>query len=203
LLSTELSRPLFGENVFLPAAQNELMLRTLERQFFSSRGIMIFMEQEAVKILKKIIYATVATSTATGEPWNSPVYIVYDDELNFYWASGKSSQHSRNIVENSRISIVVYDSTVPWGTGRGVFIEGRAREVVAIDEIVKACELRKARVTEAKYPPEEFLPDKPRSIYKVTPTKLWVNQDVRVDGYFVDERTELNLNMIRSLAISS
>ena len=157
------------------------------------------MEQEAAEILKKIIYATIATATTAGVPLNSPVYAVYDNELNFYWASSKASQHSRNIRENPQVSIVVYDSTVPWGTGRGVFIEGKASEVVDVDEITKACQLRKARVSDAKHPPEEFLADKPRSIYRVRPRRVWMNQDARVNGYFVDERAELSLSKLQGL----
>lgn len=161
------------------------------------------MEQEAAEILKKIIYATVATASAQAEPWNSPVYVVYDSQLHFYWASGKASQHSRNIKENSRVFLVIYDSTVPWGQGKGIFIQGEAEEVVDPDEITKACQLRKARAAEAKHPSEEFLPDKPRSIYKVTPSKLWMNQDGKTNGYFVDERAELDLTKLQALLIGA
>lgn len=159
----------------------------------------MYMEREAAEILKQVLYATVATVKGNGEPWISPVYAVYDDHLNFYWASGKTSRHSQNIKENSQVSVVIYDSTVPWGTGSGVFIEGRAQEVDVIDEIAKACQLRQNRVPEATHPPEEFTSDKPRSIYKLVPETFWMNQDARVNGYFVDERTPLNQEKLRVL----
>lgn len=157
------------------------------------------MEQEAAEILRHIIYATVATAGARGEPWNSSVYVVYDNQLYFYWASGKTSRHSRNIKENPQVFLVIYDSTGPWGQGKGVFIQGEAEEVVDPGEIAKACQLRKARASGAKHPPEEFSPDKPRSIYKMTPLKLWMNQDGKVNGYFVDERTELEPDRLLAL----
>jgi nitroimidazol reductase NimA-like FMN-containing flavoprotein (pyridoxamine 5'-phosphate oxidase superfamily) len=156
-------------------------------------------EPAAADILKKIIYATVATASPTAAPWNTPVYVVYDEQLNFYWASGKQSQHSRNIAENPRVFIAIYDSTVPWGTGQGVFIAGNAMEVADTAEIAKACQLRMQRTPDAKHPPEEFTHDKPRSIYKLVPSKVWMIQDAKVNGYFVDERAELNINTLCSL----
>lgn len=95
--------------------------------------------------------------------------------------------------------MVMYDSTVPWGMGRGVFIQGRAAEVHDIEEVTKVCQLRKDRVPAAKHPPEEFYSDKPRSIYKLVPSKIWMNQDTRINGYFVDERVELDIGELQSL----
>ncbi len=38
--------------------------------------------QRAKQVLENIIYATIATSTKDGQPWNSPVRCVYDKDLN-------------------------------------------------------------------------------------------------------------------------
>jgi nitroimidazol reductase NimA-like FMN-containing flavoprotein (pyridoxamine 5'-phosphate oxidase superfamily) len=160
-------------------------------------------EQKAARILKDTIYATIATSSSEAEPWNSPLYIVYDSELNFYWASGKASRHSRNIFENPRVFLVIYDSSVPWGRGEGVYIQGEAAEVTALDEITKACRLRKERISDAKQPPKDFLADKPRSIYKATARKAWVNKDGQVNGYFVDQRVEIDLEALRRAIMSN
>jgi len=161
------------------------------------------MNQQTVHILKTNIYAAVATSTLAGEPWNSPVYVVYDEILNFYWASGRASQHSRNVHENPQVFLAIYDSSVPWGTGEGVFIQADAIEVTDLSEIAKACNIRKARVPNAKQPPEDFIGDRPRRIYRATPKKIWTRQDGEVDGYFVDERIEIDLNELRKgLAMS-
>jgi len=148
--------------------------------------------QKAARIIQKTIYAAIATSSTSGQPWNSPVYIVFDDQLNFYWASGKDSQHSSNIRTNSKVFLAIYDSSAPWGTGEGVFIEAEASEVNDSDEIAKACSLRKVRVADAKHPPEDFVGDRPRRIYRATPKNIWVNQDGRISGFFVDERAEID-----------
>lgn len=155
--------------------------------------------QKAAHTIQKTIYAAIATSSASGQPWNSPVYVVFDDQLNFYWASGKDSQHSSNIRANSKVFLVIYDSSAPWGTGEGVFIEAEAFEVDESNEIAKACSLRKARVADAKHPPEDFVGDRPRRIYKATPKNIWVNQDGRVNGFFVDERAAVDRTMLLQL----
>ena len=155
------------------------------------------MEQKAAEIIKRTIYATVATSNSKSEPWNSPVYVVYDQDLNFYWASSKTSQHSHNIRENPHVFLVIFDSSVPWGQGEGVYVQGEATEVTKPDEIAKACQLRRERAPDANQPPEDFLPDKPRSIYKTVPTTVWIRKDEKIRGYFVDERAVINLKELQ------
>ena len=151
---------------------------------------MIRPNDKAKAILDSIKYATVATVSNDGQPWNSPVYCVYDENYTFYWASSITSQHSQNIYANNKIFIAVYDSTVPWGTGKGVFIQAEAAEVTDAAEIAKACELRKARVSDANQPPDDFMSDKPRRIYKAVPQKIWMNEDDQINGNFVDVRKE-------------
>jgi nitroimidazol reductase NimA-like FMN-containing flavoprotein (pyridoxamine 5'-phosphate oxidase superfamily) len=144
--------------------------------------------QKARDILDAIKYATIATVSDDGQPWNSPVYYVYDENYTFYWASSTKSQHSQNIYANSKVFIAVYDSTIPWGAGKGVFLQAEAVEVTNASEIAKACELRKARVPDANQPPDDFMGDKPRRIYKAFLQKIWMNEDSMVNGNFVDVR---------------
>jgi nitroimidazol reductase NimA-like FMN-containing flavoprotein (pyridoxamine 5'-phosphate oxidase superfamily) len=157
------------------------------------------MEQKAARILQACLYATVATSDAGKQPWNSPVYCVHDDQLNLYWASARSSQHSQNIQANPKVFIVIYDSTMPWGTGEGVFIQATATVVDDPAEIAKACALRLARVAEATQPPSDFSGDRPRRIYRATPEHIWTNQDASVNGFFIDQRAELDVAKLRTL----
>ncbi len=67
-------------------------------------------------------------------PWNSPVYSAFDKDYNFYWASWKENQHSKNIKENEKVFVVIYDSTVPehvWvnseGNINGNFVDSRIK----------------------------------------------------------------------------
>ncbi len=66
--------------------------------------------KKARAIIEKIIYITIATEAL---PWNTPVYADFDEQYNFFWKSGKNSQHSKNIKENNTVFIAIYDSTVP------------------------------------------------------------------------------------------
>lgn len=158
------------------------------------------MEEKTARIIKQNIYAAVATSSTSGEPWNSPVYAVPDAQLNFYWASGMASQHSQNIVANSRVFLAIFDSSARWGEGEGAFIQATACEVTDPGEIAKACALRKARVPEAKHvSADDFIGDRPRRIYRATPQKIWVSHDGKINGYFVDERAEVDLVALQEL----
>jgi nitroimidazol reductase NimA-like FMN-containing flavoprotein (pyridoxamine 5'-phosphate oxidase superfamily) len=159
------------------------------------------MNEKAARIIKETIYAAVATSTKNGEPWNSPVYVVFDEALHFYWASGMESQHSRNICTNPQVFLAIYDSRVPWGTGRGVFIKAEAVEVDESDEIAKACQLRRNRIPDARHPLEDFVGDRPRRIYRATPKQIWMSQDGQVNGSFVDERVEIDMRQLQETLI--
>ena len=82
--------------------------------------------EEAAKILKDQLYINLATVTPSGKPWNSPVFTSYDKNLNYYWASWRKNQHSINIRKNPEVFVTVYDSTVPPGTGVGVYFLSRS-----------------------------------------------------------------------------
>ena len=153
--------------------------------------------ERAKEILEKIIYATVATADKNGKPWNSPVRHVYDSDLNLYWFSDKSNQHSQNIRENEDVLIVIYDSTVPEGQGEGVYIEAKAKQVEDPEEIRKARQIKKGRNNDA---PNDFMDGAIRRVYKATPTRVWVNDAEVKDGIFLrDYRVEIPLPIIQNL----
>lgn len=151
---------------------------------------------KAKAIIHKILYITIATVDRTGQPWNSPVYSVFDESYNFYWNSWKDSQHSKNIAANSKIFLVIYDSTSAEGTGEGVYIQARAEMITDKTEMKKALSLmfaRKTKPTKKLRSPEEFTGDYPRRIYKAIPEKIWMNDDGEINGNFIDIRREVKL----------
>lgn len=83
----------------------------------------------AQAILAHIPSSTLSTATQDGVPWNAPVYAAFDETYSFFWVSAKYARHSQNTKANSRIAMVVYDSTALPGTGRGVYMEARAYEL--------------------------------------------------------------------------
>ena len=127
---------------------------------------------KAKEIIEKIQYITIATSSKDGVPWNTPVYSAYDEDYNFYWASWKENQHSKNIAENNKVFLVIYDSTVPEGTGEGVYIQAKAYELDDEKEIEHALSYLDGRVHKKKDPKiriAQFQGDKPRRVYKAVP----------------------------------
>lgn len=126
-------------------------------------------DMRAREIISTIKYATIATASKDGKPWNTPVAHTIDDELNIYWVSDKDNQHSRNVRENEDVAIVIYDSTAPMGEGEGIYIEAKAAELTSPEEILRMRRIKKG----ADYQPQpgEFLGDTTRRVYKAIPTR--------------------------------
>lgn len=151
------------------------------------------LRERARQIINKIIYVTIATASADGQPWNTPVYSAYDDEYNFYWASDKNGQHSQNIQVNPKVFLVIYDSTAPEGTGEGVYVQANAYQLQKQNEIDRAVGHLYARKNQEPKGADEFLGDYPRRVYKAVPQEFWMNGEGDVKGNFIDIRTEVSL----------
>lgn len=89
--------------------------------------------------------------------------------------------------------IAIYDSTVPEGTGEGVYIKAKAYELRDKKEAEYALSYLDKRVGKNHQDVTQFLGDKPRRIYKATAEKIWMNDDGDVDGNYIDIRTEVTL----------
>lgn len=150
-------------------------------------------EEKAKSIIEKIIYITIATVSKDGKPWNSPVYSAYDKKFNFFWASWKENEHSKNVRNNADVFLVIYNSTAPEGTGEGVYIKAKAQELNDPKEIEHALKYLYGRKNKAPRKVVEFLGDFPRRVYKAIPEKFWINTDGEISGNFIDKRVEVNL----------
>jgi nitroimidazol reductase NimA-like FMN-containing flavoprotein (pyridoxamine 5'-phosphate oxidase superfamily) len=85
---------------------------------------------------------TLATSGPSGDPWISPVFFVPDDAYDLYWVSGKTARHSRNIRDNPKVAIVVYETTP---TVDAVYIAAHAKELTHPDEVRTAIDIVERR----------------------------------------------------------
>jgi nitroimidazol reductase NimA-like FMN-containing flavoprotein (pyridoxamine 5'-phosphate oxidase superfamily) len=82
------------------------------------------------QIVDNALYLVLGTADADGRPWASPVYFAHDNYRDLIWVSKPEARHSRNIEVRPEVSVVVFDSSVPIGTGRGaVYMPGTAKEV--------------------------------------------------------------------------
>jgi nitroimidazol reductase NimA-like FMN-containing flavoprotein (pyridoxamine 5'-phosphate oxidase superfamily) len=80
-------------------------------------------------ILGAGIYVVLATADADGVPWASPVWFAKDDYRELYWVSYPGARHSQNIAVRPEVALVVFDSTVPPGTGQAVYMTATAEQL--------------------------------------------------------------------------
>ena len=128
----------------------------------------------AARILKKIQYMTIATVCSDGSPWNTPVAPTFDDEFVFHWGSNEESVHSKNVRNEKRVFVVIYDSTAPSGTGEGVYMSGEAQER---DEYKGTLRL-----------------------YTFRPDKVWINDEEQDEAgnFKKDVRIEINIEALKA-----
>jgi general stress protein 26 len=149
------------------------------------------LSKRAQEIIDKILYVTIASVDADGQPWNSPVFSAHDEDLNFYWGSHIDSQHSRNIKATGKVFLVVYDSTVEAGQGEGVYVKARAEEVVDDKEIQRVHKLLQDRRPVPYWKLSQVAAPAPVRLFKATPDQIWMNDDGERDGQFIDIRKEV------------
>jgi pyridoxamine 5'-phosphate oxidase-like protein len=75
------------------------------------------------------LYMVLGTADERGRPWVSPVYFAHVDYREFLWVSRPETLHSHNLVARPQVSLVIFDSSVPIGTGQGVYMAATAAEV--------------------------------------------------------------------------
>ncbi len=155
--------------------------------------------ESAKAIINQIAFGTLATVSSEQLPWNSPVLMVHDPNLNFYWFSDRQSQHAKNVRDNGNVFVVIYDSTVSVDMGaldRGFYFKGKANELSDPHEIAAACMYRKGH----DHKPENFMGEAVRRVYRAIPEQAWVNTIEIQNGKFVrDYRVDINLDELRRL----
>jgi len=154
------------------------------------------LEKRAFEIIKSIEYLNIASSSKDNTPWNTPVYAVADNNLNFYWSSWFNAQHSLNIIENPKVFCSLYDSTRERGDNnrRCLYLEGLANEVTESKEIKKAVEL----LYESQ-DTSDFNMDSLRRIYKTSINKIWLNDisERQVTKETIKMRIPVNLERLK------
>jgi nitroimidazol reductase NimA-like FMN-containing flavoprotein (pyridoxamine 5'-phosphate oxidase superfamily) len=74
-------------------------------------------------------YMTLATADGDGRPWAAPVWYAHRDYTDLLWLSRPEARHSRNLAVRPEVGIVIFDSTVPEGSGQAVYVEALAGEL--------------------------------------------------------------------------
>jgi uncharacterized protein YhbP (UPF0306 family) len=76
---------------------------------------------------------TLGTADENGRPWVSPAYYAPEGYTEFYWVSSPETTHSRSISARPEVSIVIFDSRTPIGSGQGVYVSAVAQELTGAD----------------------------------------------------------------------
>lgn len=150
------------------------------------------MNQQELSLIAKTIldsnmYMVLGTADDIGQPWVSPVYFACAEYREFYWISSPEVRHSRNISARPEISIVVFDSQAPVGTGQAVYMSAVAKQLTTV-ELDRGLEIYNGRfsdpakhgvrVIESKDVQEPAL----YRLYRATASEYWVlDPDRRTD----------------------
>ena len=159
--------------------------------------------QDIVKqILNSNIFLTLGT-TDGNIPWTSALFFAADEKYNLYFTSYNDSLHVKNIIKNPDVAVVIFDSNIIPGSGKGQGIQMKAKCFrVPKEDLIEAIEVLYSK----RFPdrndweknninPNRFSkPDgyvRVDHIYKIEPEKIYIMD--KAPGK-KDIRTEVNIN---------
>jgi hypothetical protein len=122
------------------------------------------------------LYMALATADEEGRPWVSPVYFAPLGYRNLLWVSRPERRHSRNIAVRDTVSIAIFDSSVPIGTGQAVYMSATAREVAAdhLEQYVEVFSRRSVAHGGSPFGVAEVRAPAPLRLFLATATGQWV-----------------------------
>jgi uncharacterized protein YhbP (UPF0306 family) len=127
-------------------------------------------------IIDSSMYMVLGTSDESGQPWATPVYYASARYTEFYWVSSPEVRHSLNIAVRSRISIVIFNSQVPIGTGQGVYMSAVAEQLTG-DDLDRGIEIY-SRTSLGhgghEWKPADVLAPAIYRLYRATASEHWV-----------------------------
>lgn len=110
---------------------------------------------------------------ANGQPWICTVYFVHDDDFNLYWTSGRSRQHSLEILKDSKAAVTVVRDNE---RKQALQIVGNAYEV-ADEDLARVHDLYQSKYGTKDYDLEEMKTHSPEGrsywVFKPTEISLW------------------------------
>jgi hypothetical protein len=135
-------------------------------------------------------YLTLGTADAVGTPWASPVWYAHASYREYFWVSRPGARHSQNVAVRPEVGIVIFDSTVPIGTGKAVYMAAFAEEVSDDDEVARGIEVFSERSLAQggrAWTPEDVGPSGRVRLYRARASEQFVLSPE-------DERLPLTLN---------
>jgi nitroimidazol reductase NimA-like FMN-containing flavoprotein (pyridoxamine 5'-phosphate oxidase superfamily) len=129
-------------------------------------------------------YMTLGTADETGLPWVSPVWFAPRGYREFFWVSDPARRHSWNLAVRPQVSIVVFDSTVPIGTGQAVYMSAVAEQLTAtgLQDGIRVFTDRSEAQGGSPWTLADIVPPAPHRLYRAVASEHFVlgEKDVRV-----------------------
>jgi nitroimidazol reductase NimA-like FMN-containing flavoprotein (pyridoxamine 5'-phosphate oxidase superfamily) len=136
--------------------------------------------QDRSAVAKAIVdanrYMTLGTADETGLPWVSPVWYAPAAYRELYWVSSPEARHSRNIAVRPQMSIVIFDSNAPVGSGQGLYMSAVAKEVAAsgLDRGMEIFSQRSQQQGARPWTTEDVQPPAPLRLYHAVVSEHFV-----------------------------
>ena len=121
-------------------------------------------------------YLTVGTADENGVPWVSPVWYAPAEYRQFFWVSSPEARHSRNVATRPQVSIVIFDSQAPVGTGQGVYMSAVAEELTGddVDRGIRIFSLRSEAQGAGVWTADDVRPPARHRLYRATASEQFV-----------------------------
>jgi hypothetical protein len=121
-------------------------------------------------------YMTLGTADESGLPWASPVWYAPAGYRELLWVSDPQAQHSRNLATRPQVSIVIFDSHAPIGTGQGVYMSALAEELTGaeLDRGIATFSARSQAQGAAEWTRDDVQPPARHRLYRATVSEHFV-----------------------------
>jgi nitroimidazol reductase NimA-like FMN-containing flavoprotein (pyridoxamine 5'-phosphate oxidase superfamily) len=130
-------------------------------------------------------YVVLATADADGVPWASPVWFATENYRELNWVSYPGARHSQNIAVRPQISMVVFDSTVPSGTGQEVYMTATAQQLTdsaAIEDGIGIFSRESLRQGDQEWQLDRVTGEARLRLYRASVQEYWIlDPDVPLD----------------------
>ncbi len=125
--------------------------------------------QDVLDFLQKQYLMQLATANKDGVPHVSVMLFAVDEELNFYCATNSDSNKAKNILENNRVSLVVWEQQKML-----VQVLGSVEIVKEKEDLEQAYDLlgEAAASDNSFWPPLLQIEGRSYSVYKIQPIRL-------------------------------
>ena len=121
-------------------------------------------------------YMVLATADEQGVPWASPVWYAPDGHRRFLWVSRPETRHSRNLAVRPQLSIVIFDSTAPIGTGEGVYMDAVAEQLTEPQTAIEVFSRRSLAQGGGEWTAADVSAPAELRLYRATASEQWIGR---------------------------